>query len=152
MSNQTTPRDLPIELAGSARRTAVRKIPIVGGMLLSMVIIGCNYVDSEVLVIALMAVSFFGKGIGSLGCVIATRKLRRKGKAEDDGGRANGRRFASGRGMRDVQHVVHAARVSARIAITIGSRARPVHERHRTATAGSGRAAPRVDPECLPHR
>ena len=47
--------------------TLARKIPIVGGMALSMVIIGCNYVDSEVLVIVLMAVSFFGKGIGSLG-------------------------------------------------------------------------------------
>lgn len=50
--------------------TFARKIPIVGGMLLSMVIIGCNYVDSEALVIVLMAVSFFGKGIGSLGWAV----------------------------------------------------------------------------------
>ncbi len=50
--------------------TLARKIPIVSGMLLSMVIIGCNYVDSEVLVIVLMAVSFFGKGIGSLGWAV----------------------------------------------------------------------------------
>ena len=50
--------------------TLARKIPIVGGMALSMVIIGCNYVDSEVLVIVLMAVSFFGKGIGSLGWAV----------------------------------------------------------------------------------
>ena len=50
--------------------TLARKIPIVGGMLLSMVIIGCNYVDSEALVIMLMAVSFFGKGIGSLGWAV----------------------------------------------------------------------------------
>lgn len=50
--------------------TLARKIPIVGGMALSMAIIGCNYVDSEVLVIALMAVSFFGKGIGSLGWAV----------------------------------------------------------------------------------
>lgn len=50
--------------------THARKIPIVGGMLLSMVIIGCNYVDSEALVIVLMALSFFGKGIGSLGWAV----------------------------------------------------------------------------------
>ncbi|RQS63007.1 MFS transporter [Burkholderia sp. Bp8963] len=50
--------------------TLARKIPIVGGMLLSMAIIGCNYVDSEALVIALMALSFFGKGIGSLGWAV----------------------------------------------------------------------------------
>ncbi|MGU7783507.1 MFS transporter [Burkholderia sp. PU8-34] len=50
--------------------TLARKIPIVGGMLLSMAIIGCNYVDSEAPVIALMALSFFGKGIGSLGWAV----------------------------------------------------------------------------------
>src|SRR5690348_17784181 len=47
--------------------TLARKIPIVGGMLLSMAIIGCNYVDSQALVVGLMAVAFFGKGIGALG-------------------------------------------------------------------------------------
>ncbi|AJK48550.1 MFS transporter [Burkholderia plantarii] len=50
--------------------TRARKIPIIGGMLLSMAIIGCNYVDSAALVIALMALSFFGKGIGSLGWAV----------------------------------------------------------------------------------
>ncbi|KAF1029740.1 MAG: putative glucarate transporter [Burkholderia plantarii] len=50
--------------------TMARKIPIVGGMALSMTIIGCNYVDSSVLVIALMALSFFGKGIGALGWAV----------------------------------------------------------------------------------
>ncbi|WP_186190788.1 MFS transporter [Burkholderia gladioli] len=50
--------------------TMARKIPIIGGMLLSMAIIGCNYVDSAALVIGLMAVSFFGKGIGSLGWAV----------------------------------------------------------------------------------
>lgn len=35
-----------------------------------MVIIGCNYVDSEVLVIMLMVVLFFGKGIGLFGWVV----------------------------------------------------------------------------------
>ncbi len=50
--------------------TLARKIPIIGGMALSMTIIGCNYVDSAALVIALMALSFFGKGIGSLGWAV----------------------------------------------------------------------------------
>jgi MFS transporter, ACS family, glucarate transporter len=50
--------------------TLSRKIPIVGGMLLSMVIIGCNYVDSQVMVVALMALAFFGKGIGALGWAV----------------------------------------------------------------------------------
>ncbi len=50
--------------------TRARKIPIIGGMLLSMAIIGCNYVDSAALVIALMALSFFGKGLGSLGWAV----------------------------------------------------------------------------------
>jgi ACS family glucarate transporter-like MFS transporter len=50
--------------------TAARKTPIVGGMLLSMAMIGCNYTDSEMLVIVLMALSFFGKGIGALGWAV----------------------------------------------------------------------------------
>ncbi|MBN3726668.1 MFS transporter [Burkholderia sp. Ac-20379] len=50
--------------------TRARKIPIIAGMALSMVIIGCNYVDSAALVIALMALSFFGKGVGSLGWAV----------------------------------------------------------------------------------
>lgn len=50
--------------------TAARKTPIVGGMLLSMTMIGCNYTDSETLVVALMALAFFGKGIGALGWAV----------------------------------------------------------------------------------
>jgi MFS transporter, ACS family, glucarate transporter len=52
--------------------TLARKIPIVGGMLLSMAIIGCNYVDSQALVVGLMAVAFFGKGIGALGWAVVS--------------------------------------------------------------------------------
>ncbi|CCE08204.1 D-glucarate permease (MFS family) [Bradyrhizobium sp. STM 3843] len=52
--------------------TLARKIPIVGGMLLSMAIIGCNYVDGEALVVGLMAVAFFGKGIGALGWAVVS--------------------------------------------------------------------------------
>ena len=52
--------------------TLARKIPIVGGMLLSMVIIGCNYVDTQALVIGFMALAFFGKGIGALGWAVVS--------------------------------------------------------------------------------
>ncbi|MGY4477210.1 MFS transporter [Bradyrhizobium sp. USDA 3364] len=52
--------------------TMARKVPIVGGMLLSMVIIGCNYVDSQALVVGFMALAFFGKGIGALGWAVVS--------------------------------------------------------------------------------
>ncbi|MEX5409693.1 MFS transporter [Atlantibacter hermannii] len=47
--------------------TLARKLPIVLGMLLASTIILCNYTDNTVLVIALMALAFFGKGFGALG-------------------------------------------------------------------------------------
>jgi MFS transporter, ACS family, glucarate transporter len=50
--------------------TAARKLPIIGGMLLSVSLILCNYVDSEWLVVGLMALAFFGKGVGSLGWAV----------------------------------------------------------------------------------
>ncbi|WP_109476214.1 MFS transporter [Paraburkholderia sp. C35] len=50
--------------------TIARKVPIVGGMLLSVCIIGCNYVDQDWLVVALMSLAFFGKGIGALGWAV----------------------------------------------------------------------------------
>ncbi|WP_050424047.1 MFS transporter [Bradyrhizobium tropiciagri] len=59
-------------LRRSGSLTMARKIPIVGGMLLSMVIIGCNYVDSQALVIGFMALAFFGKGIGALGWAVVS--------------------------------------------------------------------------------
>jgi MFS transporter, ACS family, glucarate transporter len=52
--------------------TLARKIPIVGGMLFSMVIVGCNYVDGQALVIGFMALAFFGKGIGALGWAVVS--------------------------------------------------------------------------------
>jgi MFS transporter, ACS family, glucarate transporter len=52
--------------------TLARKVPIVGGMLLSMAVIGCNYVDSQTMVVALMALAFFGKGIGALGWAVVS--------------------------------------------------------------------------------
>jgi MFS transporter, ACS family, glucarate transporter len=52
--------------------TLARKIPIVGGMLLSMSIIGCNHVDTHALVVGFMALAFFGKGIGALGWAVVS--------------------------------------------------------------------------------
>ncbi|WP_250455639.1 MFS transporter [Caballeronia sp. ATUFL_M2_KS44] len=50
--------------------TVARKVPIVGGMLLSSCIIGCNYVNTDWIVVALMSLAFFGKGIGALGWAV----------------------------------------------------------------------------------
>ncbi len=47
--------------------TVARKIPIVLGMLLATSIILCNYTDNTIIVVALMALAFFGKGFGALG-------------------------------------------------------------------------------------
>jgi len=50
--------------------TIARKIPIIVGMLLGTTIIACNYVDTEWIVIAVMSVAFFGKGLGQLGWTV----------------------------------------------------------------------------------
>jgi ACS family glucarate transporter-like MFS transporter len=55
-------RGVPLSLA--------RKIPIVAGLLLSTVIVGCNYVSAQWAVIALMSLAFFGKGVGALGWAV----------------------------------------------------------------------------------
>ncbi len=52
--------------------TVARKTPILLGMLLSTVIVACNYVDAEWMVVAFMALAFFGKGIGSLGWAVVS--------------------------------------------------------------------------------
>lgn len=52
--------------------TAARKTPIVCGMLLSMSLIICNYIDADWLVVALMALAFFGKGVGALGWAVVS--------------------------------------------------------------------------------
>ncbi len=49
-----------------------RKTPIVIGMLLSTAMIICNYVDRIWLVILIMSLAFFGKGIGSLGWAVVS--------------------------------------------------------------------------------
>jgi MFS transporter, ACS family, glucarate transporter len=47
-----------------------RKLPIMAGMGLSMTIVACNYAHSEALMLFFMSLSFFGKGIGSLGWTV----------------------------------------------------------------------------------
>jgi ACS family glucarate transporter-like MFS transporter len=50
--------------------TWARKIPIVTGLLLSSSILICNWVDTEWLIVTIMALSFFGKGLGALGWAV----------------------------------------------------------------------------------
>jgi MFS transporter, ACS family, glucarate transporter len=52
--------------------TVARKTPIVAGMLLSVSMIGCNYVDTHWAVILIMALAFFGKGVGALGWAVVS--------------------------------------------------------------------------------
>jgi ACS family glucarate transporter-like MFS transporter len=50
--------------------SVARKVPIVFGMLLSMSMILCNYTNVEWMVVAFMALSYFGKGVGALGWAV----------------------------------------------------------------------------------
>jgi len=50
--------------------TFSRKAPIVAGMLLSITMIGCNYTDTQWVVMVLMSLAFFGKGFGALGWTV----------------------------------------------------------------------------------
>ncbi|WAC74848.1 MFS transporter [Roseateles sp. SL47] len=52
--------------------TFARKVPIVIGMLLSTSMIACNYVDVQWVVVAIMALAFFGKGLGALGWAVVS--------------------------------------------------------------------------------
>jgi ACS family glucarate transporter-like MFS transporter len=52
--------------------TSARKTPIVLGMLLASTLIICNYVDAYWLVVLVIAMSFFGKGIGALGWTVVS--------------------------------------------------------------------------------
>jgi ACS family glucarate transporter-like MFS transporter len=49
-----------------------RKVPIVIGMLLSMSMIACNYIETDMLVVAVMSLAFFGKGVGALGWAVVS--------------------------------------------------------------------------------
>ena len=52
--------------------SVARKTPIVIGMVLSTSMIACNYVDAQWLVVLIMALAFFGKGIGALGWAVVS--------------------------------------------------------------------------------
>jgi MFS transporter, ACS family, glucarate transporter len=52
--------------------SAARKTPIVCGMLLAMTMIVCNYVTADWLVVAMMSLAFFGKGVGALGWAVVS--------------------------------------------------------------------------------
>jgi len=49
-----------------------RKVPIVFGMLMSMSMIACNYIAADTLVVAVMSLAFFGKGVGALGWAVVS--------------------------------------------------------------------------------
>jgi len=57
--------DLLLKRTGSL--TIARKTPLLIGMLLATLIIACVYIEQEWLVVVVMAIAFFGKGIASLG-------------------------------------------------------------------------------------
>lgn len=50
--------------------TFARKTPIVAGMTLSMLMIICNMVNTQWIIILLMSIAFFGKGFGALGWTV----------------------------------------------------------------------------------
>ncbi len=58
--------------------TVARKTPIVAGMLLSTVIVACNYTNAQGLVILFMSLAFFGKGVGALGWAVMADTAPRK--------------------------------------------------------------------------
>jgi ACS family glucarate transporter-like MFS transporter len=47
-----------------------RKVPIVSGMLLALIIVACNYVETDTLVLLFMSLAFFGKGVGAMGWAV----------------------------------------------------------------------------------
>ncbi|WP_447909563.1 MFS transporter [Brevundimonas bullata] len=52
--------------------TIARKTPLLIGMLLSALIIACAYIESSALIVVVMALAFFGKGIASLGWAVVS--------------------------------------------------------------------------------
>lgn len=52
--------------------TIARKVPIVFGMLMSMSLVAANYIETESVVIFVMALAFFGKGFGALGWAVVS--------------------------------------------------------------------------------
>ena len=52
--------------------TFARKAPLLAGMLLATLIIGCNYTDSQTLMLVFMCCAFFGKGFAALGWAVVS--------------------------------------------------------------------------------
>src|SRR5581483_7349824 len=52
--------------------SAARKTPIVIGMLMSMSMIACSYLTDNTLVVIVMSLAFFGKGVGALGWAVVS--------------------------------------------------------------------------------
>jgi ACS family glucarate transporter-like MFS transporter len=50
--------------------TVARKTPIITGLILSVSMVACNYVDSQTAVIVFMSLAFFGKGVAALGWTV----------------------------------------------------------------------------------
>jgi MFS transporter, ACS family, glucarate transporter len=59
-------------LRGGSSLSFARKAPIIAGMLLSTIMIGCNYARAQEAMLLLMSISFFGKGFGSLGWTVVS--------------------------------------------------------------------------------
>ena len=57
--------DQLLKRTGSA--SVARKLPIIGGLLMASTIILANYADSDMVVIAILSVAFFGQGMVGLG-------------------------------------------------------------------------------------
>lgn len=52
--------------------TVARKVPIVGGMMVALTILACNYAESNEAVLLFMSIAFFGKGVGALGWAVVS--------------------------------------------------------------------------------
>jgi len=52
--------------------TVARKVPVIGGMLGALTILGCNYADSNTMILVFMSLAFFGKGVGALGWAVVS--------------------------------------------------------------------------------
>lgn len=57
-------------LARTGSLDRARKVPLVAGMMLATLILGCVWIDSQPLVITVMSLAFFGKGVASLGWAV----------------------------------------------------------------------------------
>jgi ACS family glucarate transporter-like MFS transporter len=60
--------DRILKRSGSLNKA--RKVPLLIGMILASSIIACAYIDDSTVIIIVMAVAFFGKGIASLGWAV----------------------------------------------------------------------------------